>query len=98
MKDFILRQIGKRYKNVEWAKRNKTWIGFGFFVVTGFVQFGCPGLDGSICAKLTLAVTNIGSFLVGAGLLPSDFRERVVQGKVNMVELKADEAAKKEEN
>ena len=97
MKDFIIRQFGKRYKNVDWLKRNKVSVGFGFFVITGFVQFGCPGLDGSICAKLTLAVTNIGSFLVGAGLLPSDFREKVVQGRVDMVELKADEAAKKEE-
>jgi len=98
MKDFILRQIGKRYKNVEWAKRNKTWIGLAFAGAGVYVTHSCPGLSYEYCKYISDGLLSLGSFLAGAGLLPSDFRECVVQGKVNMVELKADEAAKKEEN
>jgi len=102
MKDFLLRQVGKRYKDVDFLKRNKMWVGLVFGLVGTYVwNFGCPGLEPQ-CARFAVLITNIGSFLAGAGILPSDFREKVVQGKVDdvtlnklAVEQAADQEAKK---
>jgi hypothetical protein len=86
MKQFLIRLIGKRYKNVEWAKRNKKWIGL-VFASAGFYVWsqGCPGLE-QYCAQISLALTNVGSFLTGAGILDSDFRSKFVQGLVKKEE------------
>ena len=97
-KGFLLRQAGKRYKNMEWLKRNKALVGFIFAALGLYVwNFGCPGLE-SYCEKLGPVLTNIGAFLAGAGVLPSDFREKVVQGKVDILALKAQEMEKKNGN
>ena len=80
MKDFLLRQAGKRYKSMDWIKCNKTLIGLIFFYAAGYVYtFSCPGLDSPTCSKLTIILTHLASFLTGAGLLPSDYREKFVQ-------------------
>ena len=67
---------------MDWAQRNKVLIGFVFLVAALYVKsFECPGLNHEVCTQLTLAMTNIGSFLTGAGILDSDFRARFVQNK-----------------
>jgi hypothetical protein len=86
MKDFILRQLGKRYKNVEWAKRNKTWIGLVFAIAGVYVTHSCPGLNSDVCKYISDGLLSLGSFLTGAGILPSDYRERFVQGLVKKEE------------
>ena len=86
MRDFIIRQFGKRYKNMEWAKRNKTWIGLVFALTGVYVTQSCPGLDHEKCKYISDGLLNLGSFLAGAGLLPSDYREKFVQGLVTKKE------------
>lgn len=67
---------------MDWLKRNKTGVGFGF-AMAGFYVFtlGCPGLE-QYCQQVTLVLTNLGSFLAGAGLIDSDFRSKFLQGKL----------------
>jgi hypothetical protein len=89
MKDFILRQLGKRYKTVDFLKRNKVLVGVLFYAGCAYVLiFGCPGAEGYIsCDKLALVLANVGSFLTGAGLIPSDYREKFVQGRIDPLDL-----------
>lgn len=56
--------------------QNKKWVGLAFSVLGLYVYtYGCPGLQ-AYCHEIALALTNIGSFLTGAGLLESDrFRQ-----------------------
>lgn len=83
LKDFLVKQAGKRYKNMDFLKRNKAYFGTVFGLVGAYVwQFGCPGLA-SYCGIVAPILTTLGSFLVGAGLLDSDYRQKFVQGKVN---------------
>ena len=61
--------------------RNKKWAGLVFSVVGFYVyQAGCPGLEPH-CAQISLVLTNVGAFLVGGGILDSDFRSKFVQEK-----------------
>lgn len=101
-KNILLRQVGKRYKNVDFLKRNKMWVGLVFGLVGVYVwNFGCPGLE-THCARFSILMTNLGSFLTGAGILDSDFRQKVAQGMVDKTTLNklaqeqaADQEAKK---
>lgn len=79
-KDIIIYHEGKGYKNLDFLKRNKTWIGLVFGLFGMYVwQFSCPGLEG-YCTTFGPALTNLGSFLAGAGILDSDYRQKFVQG------------------
>lgn len=67
---------------MDFLKRNKALAGLIFTLLGIYVwNFGCVGLEG-YCTQFGAALTNLGSFLVGAGILNSDFREKVVQGVV----------------
>jgi hypothetical protein len=86
-KDFVIRQYGKGYKNVEFLTRNKKWIGLAFGALGFYVWTqGCPGLE-SYCVSIAVVLTHLGSFLTGAGLLPSDYREKFVQGLIKKEEI-----------
>jgi len=75
---------------MDWIKRNKATVGLVFTIAGIYVwNFGCLGLE-SYCIKIAAGLTNLGTFLVGAGVLNSDLREKVVQGVVKPEELKND--------
>lgn len=48
-------------------------------------------IDPVWCGYITKALGYIGPFLIGAGVLPSDFREKVVQGKIDAIALKKED-------
>jgi hypothetical protein len=81
-KDFIVRQAGKRTKMKNFLLRNKTLLGVVFGILAGYVHFNCPGLDFQMCETTKDVLSNVGSFLFGAGVLPSDYRQKFVQGKI----------------
>jgi len=68
MKDFLL--------------RNKTLVGLLFGGISLYVGYSCPGLDAHVCETTKEVCANLGSFLIGAGVLPSDYRAKFVQGRV----------------
>ncbi len=63
----------------EWLLRNKAPVGILFGATAMYVNYKCPGLDPIACEQLQSVLSHIGAFLVGAGVLPSDFRERFKQ-------------------
>lgn len=68
---------------MEFLLRNKKWFGLAFSALGMYVwNWGCPGLE-PYCAKAGPILTSIGSFLVGAGVLPSDYRSSISQGKTD---------------
>jgi len=73
---------------MEWAKRNKALIGILFGGAGLYVNYSCPGLSHVICDNLSKGLISVGSFLAGAGLLPSDYREKFVQGLIKKEEEK----------
>ena len=65
---------------MEFLARNKKWIGLVFTLIGIYVwNFGCVGLE-QYCSKIGPVLTNFGTFLVGAGILPSDYRTSIAQG------------------
>lgn len=80
LKNYFIRREGKKYMNLDFVKRNKKWIGFIFFAASGYTYFKCPGLTEATCILIIGGLSNIGSFLTGAGILPSDYRETISQG------------------
>lgn len=75
----------------EWALRNKTWIGFVTVVAGIYVTYECPGLSHEACKYFADVLKMTGSFLAGAGVLPSDLRERFVQGRVSEKDISEEE-------
>lgn len=57
---------------MDFLKRNKTWVGLIASLLGVYVwNYGCPGLH-VYCAAIGVILTHLGSFLAGAGILPSD--------------------------
>jgi len=77
--DWYLRRKGKTTSMRDWLFRNKAPIGIVFGTAAMYINYNCPGLDYQACEQVKSVLSHIGAFLVGAGVLPSDFRERFTQ-------------------
>ena len=77
--DWYLKRKGRTSSMRDWLFRNKAPIGIAFGALAMYINYNCPGLDFTACDQVKDIISHIGAFLVGAGVLPSDFRERFKQ-------------------
>ena len=66
----------------DFLHRNKVIIGALMGGVSIYLRFSCPGLDHTICDALETGSGYLSSFLIGAGALDSDYRQKFVQGVI----------------
>ncbi len=79
-KDFLARQAGKRSNMKDFLHRHKTLIGVLTGAAAFYVHYSCPGLSFSACEQVKDGLSLLSSFLIGAGALDSDYRQKFVQG------------------
>jgi hypothetical protein len=82
MKDFIARQLGKRSTMKDFLHRNKVVVGAVMGGLSFYLHYSCPGLTSTICETLKTGSGLLSSFLIGAGALDSDYRQKFVQGVI----------------
>lgn len=65
---------------MDWLKRNKTITGLILGAFAVYVKYKCPFIPHEYCDKVDYTLGMITTFLIGAGAVDSDIRQRYVQG------------------
>ena len=72
--------MGKRSGMKDFLHRNKSIIGIFSGALAFYVHYSCPGLSHEVCILAKDGLSLLSSFLIGAGALDSDYRQKFVQG------------------